>query len=67
MTQFTVTITDASALAGITADRTAHNASLVLSAGQSVEDHADYQATDAAYVQFVMSRAAESYASRHGT
>lgn len=66
MAQFTVTITGASALAGITAARNAYNATL----GETDEQrqaHDDYIATDAAYVQFVMSRAADSYATQHGT
>lgn len=66
MTDFTVTITDASALAGITAARIAYNAPLG-ETDQERQAHDDYIATDAAYVQFVMSRAADSYASQYGT
>lgn len=67
MTTFNVTITDASHLAGITAARNAYNAGLSVAEGEAVEDHPDFIATDVAYVQFVMARAAESYAKQHGT
>ena len=67
MTDFTVTITDASELAGITAARTAYNNGLSVAEGELVEDHPDYIATDEAYAQFVMGKAAESYAKQHGT
>ena len=64
---FTVTIVDASHLAGITAAREAYNNSLPLESGQDVVDHPDYKATDEDYVQFVMAKAAESYANQYGT
>lgn len=59
MAEFTVTVTDPAHLAGITAAREAYNAALP-------EDGAPL-ATDAEYIQFVMSKAAESYANQHGT
>lgn len=60
MTKFTVDISDASQLAGITAAREAYN-----------HDNAEAEGfvpieTDAVYVQFVMERAAASYAVQHG-
>lgn len=66
MTTFSVTISDAAQLAGITAARNAYNASLPLAEGQAVEDHPDYLATDLAYVRFVMTNAAASYAVQYG-
>jgi len=66
MATFPVTITDASALAGITAARNAYNVSLG-DTDQERQAHEDYIATDADYVQFVMSRAADSYAAQYGT
>jgi len=66
MAQFTVTITDTSALAGITAARAVYNAPLG-ETDQERQAHDDYIATDADYVQFVMLRAADSYASQYGT
>jgi len=67
MTTFTLTITNASHLAGITVARAAYNAALPATDEQPVEQHPDYLATDEAYVQYVMSRAAESYARQYGT
>jgi hypothetical protein len=63
---FTIEITDPSHLAGITAARAAYNAALSLAPEQASEDHPDYIADDEAYVQFVMGRAAESYARQYG-
>ena len=70
MASFTVTITDNAKLAGITAARKVYNDSLP----QTVDDGNGGQkpnpallATDAAYVQFVMDKAAESYAKQYGT
>jgi hypothetical protein len=63
---FEIEITEAAHLAGITAARAAYNETLVVAEGEAVEDHADYIATDAAYVQFVMERAAQSYANQYG-
>lgn len=57
MAEFTVTISDPAHLAGITAAREAYNASLP-------EDE-PAMLTDAEYVQFVMSKAAESYANQY--
>jgi len=54
---FTVEITDPRKLAGVTAAREAYNATAA---------EADQIATDEAYVQFVMDRAAESYANQYG-
>jgi len=66
MTKFSISISDPTQLAGITAARNAYNAGLPLAEDQSVEDHPDYIATDAAYVSFVMTRAAASYAVQYG-
>jgi hypothetical protein len=69
MTTFTVEITDASKLAGITAAREAYNASLeatiVDEEGNEIDNPA-ILATDADYVQFVMDKASESYANQYG-
>lgn len=59
MTTFSVTITDAHQLAGIAAARDAYNAAL--------PEGAPTIDTDADYVQFVMSSAAQSYANEYGT
>ena len=69
--KFTIEITDKAQLAGIAAAREARNAGLtpVLDAeGKAlpIEGNKDYIATDAAYVQFVMQSAAESYAKSYG-
>jgi len=76
---FTITINDPSHLAGITAARGAYNSTLSLTPAsgvegeegyvpaQALEDHPDFIASDQAYVQFVMSKAAESYARQYGT
>lgn len=58
MATFTVTIADPSHLAGLAAAREAYNAALP-------EDGVPV-ATDAEYVQFVMERAAQSYAAQYG-
>lgn len=63
---FEIEITDADQLAGITAAREAYNAALAVAEGETWEEHPDYIATDAAYVQFVMERAAASYANQYG-
>ncbi len=57
METFTVTITDPAHVAGITAAREAYNAS------RSEDESA--MATNNEYVQFVMVRAAESYAKQY--
>jgi hypothetical protein len=62
---FTVTITDPASLAGITAARTAYNASLPPQADGTPSP--DTLADDEAYVQFVMATAALSYARQYGT
>lgn len=70
MTIFNVEITDESFLAGITAARTAYNQSLSVTIfndqGEEISNP-DIINTDADYVQFVMSRAAESYAKQYNT
>ena len=66
MTQFTVTITDPAHLDGLTAARAAYNEGLTVAEGETLEANPDYIATDEAYVQFVMGRAAESYAAQYG-
>lgn len=77
MTTFSITITDPAHLAGIAAARAAFNDALSLAPAQgeeggedyvpaqTLEAHPDYIATDEAYVQFVMGRAAESYAGQY--
>jgi len=69
---FTVSITDPAFLDGITAARSAYNSSLP----QTIDDpenpgtqipNPDLIATDGAYVQFVMSKAAESYSKQYHT
>lgn len=60
MAVFSVTITDASKLAGITAAREAYN-------GIKGPDDPGPWSTDDEYVQFVMDRAAASYALQYGT
>lgn len=70
MTDFSVTITDPSQLAGVTAARAEHNANLapVLDdSDQPMEPNPNAIATDADYVQFVMQSAAVSYANHYGT
>lgn len=59
MAKFTVTIVDPSYLSGITAAREAHNADL--------PENGTPILTDAEYVQFVMAKAAESYANQYNT
>jgi hypothetical protein len=58
MAKFTIEITDKTKLAGITAAREAYNASLT--------EEETPLADDAAYVQFVMDKASESYARQYG-
>lgn len=69
MTTFSVTIEDASHLAGITAAREARNASLpqTVKDGENDVPNPELIATDEAYVQFVMRSAAESYAKQYNT
>ena len=59
METYTVTITDPAHVAGIIAAREAYNATLP-------EDGVPLD-TNEEYVQFVMGRAAESYAKQYGT
>jgi len=69
MTIFTVEITNESHLAGITAARLQHNSALqpTVTDAEGVETaNPELIDTDADYVQFVMSRAAESYANQYG-
>jgi len=77
MATFTVTVTNPAHIAGITAARNAYNQALSLSPAQGVEgeenyvpaqeveDHPDYIDSDEAYIQFVVGRAAESYARQY--
>ena len=68
MATFTITITEPAHLAGITSAREAYNAALpgaFDSAGQPILPAPGTLATDAAYVQFVMAKAAESYANQY--
>ena len=64
---FTITIENESHLAGITAARAVYNNCLSVQEGELVENHPDYKATDEAYVQFVMLKAAESYSVQYRT
>lgn len=70
MATFTVTITEQSHLDGITAARSAYNNSLSATItdeeGNEIPNPA-LLATDDEYVQFVMSKAAESYANQYNT
>lgn len=68
MTTFTITIEDEHQLAGITAARLAYNALLPATVMIDEEEvpNPDLLETDAEYVQFVMSRAAESYSKQYG-
>ena len=70
MSDFTITITDESKLAGITAARAAYNANL----SETIDDvsnpgtqipNPEILANDHAYVQFVMDKASESYAKQY--
>jgi len=63
---FTITITEDNLLAGLTSARDAYNNALALEEDQALEDHDDYKATDLDYVQFVMTKACESYANQYG-
>lgn len=69
MTTFTIEINEQSQLNGITAAREAYNTALPAivtnEAGEEVANPA-LIADDAGYVQFVMSKAAESYAKQYG-
>lgn len=67
MTIFTIEITNDEHLAGITSARTAYNNALPQTI---IENEAEIPnpallETDAEYVQFVMSKAAESYANQY--
>jgi hypothetical protein len=69
MTSFTIEIIDESHLAGISAARAAYNSVL----SETIKDeqgdeiaNPELISTDSEYVQFVMSRAAESYAKQYG-
>ncbi len=70
MAVFTVTITNESHLAGITAAREAYNNSLSATItdenNQEIPNPAILE-TDADYIQFVMSKAGESYANQYNT
>ncbi len=69
MTDYTVTITDAAQVAGITAAREAYNAALPDYVDEETGEattHPDTLDTDAAYVQHVVSAAAANYAARYG-
>jgi len=69
MAIFNVEITEESLLAGITAARIAHNQTLpetILDTQGEEILNPEILNTDADYVQFVMSRAAESYAKQYG-
>jgi hypothetical protein len=71
MTRFTVEITDPAALAGIGAAREARNYILAQRKADGgddapIEAHPEYLASDADYVQFVISGAAASYVRQFG-
>lgn len=66
--QFTVTITDPAKLAGISKARAQYNAALapvVDKNGNVIGPSPNTIATDAAYIQFVMDRATDSYAKQY--
>lgn len=66
---FTIEVTDPSHLAGITAAREAYNATLPEHRGEDgvvVDPNPNLLATDQDYIQFVLGRAAESYAKQYG-
>ena len=65
MTVFTIEINDETHLAGITAARTAYNNALQPMPDAEVANP-ELISTDDEYIQFVMSRAAESYAKQYG-
>ena len=65
MTIFTIEIIDETHLAGITAARTAYNNALQPMPDAEVANP-ELISTDDEYIQFVMSRAAESYAKQYG-
>lgn len=70
MTIFNIEITEQSHLDGITAARDAYNQSLpetVLNEVGEEISNPEIILTNAEYVQFVMSRAAESYAKQYNT
>ena len=69
MAIFNIVITEETHLSGITAARTAYNQSLsetILNDQGEEISNPNIINTDADYVQFVMSRAAESYAKQYG-
>ena len=69
MSTFTIEITDASKLAGITAARNKYNENIsatITEEGSEIPNPALIE-TDEDYVQFVMDKAAESYANQYGT
>ena len=65
METYDIAITNPAHVAGITAAREAYNAAL--SALAEGEDGEQPLVTNEEYVQFVMARAAESYARQYGT
>ena len=70
MTTFTIEITGSSKLAGITAARNKYNENLpatILDEEQNEIPNPAILETDEDYVQFVMDKAAESYANQYGT
>lgn len=70
MTTFTITIEDQTYLDGITAAREAYNTTLpatILDENGDDIPNPDLLETDAEYVQFVVSKAAESYSKQYGT
>jgi hypothetical protein len=70
MTTFTIEITGSSKLAGITAARNKYNENLpatILDEEQNEIPNPAILETDEEYVQFVMDKAAESYANQYGT
>lgn len=66
MFEFLLQITTARRLAGINAARAAYNNGLTLDVGQTPENHPQYMATNKDYLQFVVNRAADSYANQYG-
>lgn len=70
MATFSIEISDEKHTAGITAARLAYNLALtetILDEGGNAIPNPELILTDSDYVQFVMSRAAESYSKQYNT
>ncbi len=70
MTTFNIIIEDTKHLAGISAARAAYNQSIpltIINDDNEEIENPDIIQTDADYVQFVMTRAADSYSKQYNT